>query len=91
MIESRVTFMFPFRLEGVYDLQMPGTYSIRSTVSHHWVFPFHWHRSEDSSIRLCSTPGRRGKLQDVDISIADLSAALGRDRHQDADLAGPAV
>lgn len=80
VVESRVTFMYPFRLDGIDDVQMPGTYSVRSTVSHRWVFPFHWYRSEDSSIRLCATPGRRGKLQDFDISIADLTEALGRDR-----------
>lgn len=80
VVSSRVTFMRPFMLRGLPNLNAPGTYSIETTEKHHWSFPFSWETEARTMIRVAHGFGLDGGLFKFEVCPRDLFAAMERDR-----------
>lgn len=80
VVFSRIKFLSPFRLKGIAGLQPAGTYSIETHDDYLWEFPFSWTKRTRSKIRICSTPGIDGALQQVDICPRELFRAISNDQ-----------
>lgn len=75
----RVTFAHPFKLTGMKQMGLPGTFNIETHFKDPGVFAAHGNRDETTWIRICETPGLNGVLRMVKVDPGDLKRALRRD------------
>ena len=76
MTSSQVTFLWPFRLNGIDDIQAPGTYTV--TVEKERLDSLTVEGWRQTSATFCLP--HDGAVEHVAIDMTDLSAALFRDR-----------
>jgi hypothetical protein len=85
MTSSQVTFLWPFQLNGFDDIQAPGTYTVTVEQERLDSLTVEGWRQTSASFRL----PHDGVVEHVAIDMADLGAALLRDR--DPQLGPPAA
>jgi hypothetical protein len=85
MTSSQVTFLWPFQLNGFDAIQAPGTYTVTVEQERLDALTVEGWRQTSASFRL----PHDGVIEHVAIDMADLSAALLRDR--DPQLGPPAA
>lgn len=83
-VNSRITFAAPFSLKGVYGTHPAGTYSISTSESLRWTFPFLWDTVTATAITICANPGVKGALNRYRVCPRDLDRALTTDRSRQA-------
>ena len=76
---KRATFIRPFVLKGLVDVQPSGTYSVETHEVHTGFLSFPKAKRMSTWIRVCRNPGIAGVLQMVNVDPLDLAAALMRD------------
>ncbi|MGH7088330.1 MAG: hypothetical protein ACREFQ_05470 [Stellaceae bacterium] len=74
-----ITFLHPFRLSGVDDIQPAGPYLVETDEETIDALSFPAYRRLFTFIRLGGRPGSTETSRAVDVEPAELAAALAKD------------
>jgi hypothetical protein len=74
-----ITFLHPFKLSGVDDVQPAGRYVVETDEELIQGVSFPVYRRLSTLLRLAGSPGSTESARIIDIDPAELAAALAKD------------